>query len=76
MQGNARARNQEWVGWREGQGDGIGSFMIEFEMLWGWWMYGNREESPMLARVPVLWADRCRRTMDAFHIVSGLHLAV
>jgi hypothetical protein len=24
VQGNARARKQEWVGWRAGQGEGIG----------------------------------------------------
>ena len=26
VQGNARARKQEWVGWRAGQGEGIGDF--------------------------------------------------
>jgi hypothetical protein len=26
IQGNARARKQEWVGWRAGQGEGIGDF--------------------------------------------------
>jgi hypothetical protein len=26
VQGNARARNQDLVGWREGQGEGIGDF--------------------------------------------------
>jgi hypothetical protein len=26
VQGNARARKQEWVGWGAGQGEGIGDF--------------------------------------------------
>ena len=26
VQENARARKQEWVGWRAGQGEGIGDF--------------------------------------------------
>jgi hypothetical protein len=26
VQGNARARKQEWVGWGAGQGEGIGEF--------------------------------------------------
>jgi hypothetical protein len=26
VQGNARARKQEWVGWGSGQGEGIGGF--------------------------------------------------
>ena len=26
VQGNARARKQEWVGWGAGQGEGIGGF--------------------------------------------------
>ena len=37
VQGNARARKREWVGWRAGRGEGIGDFRklgkgIAFEM--------------------------------------------
>jgi hypothetical protein len=33
IQGNARARNREWVGWGAGQGGGYrGLFEIAFEM--------------------------------------------
>jgi hypothetical protein len=32
VQGNARARKQEWVGWGAWQGKGIGGFGIAFEM--------------------------------------------
>ena len=32
VQGNARARKREWVGWRAGQGNGIGALGIAFEM--------------------------------------------
>jgi hypothetical protein len=32
VQGNARARKQEWVGWGAGQGRVYGDFAIAFEM--------------------------------------------
>jgi hypothetical protein len=32
VQGNARARKQEWVSWGAGSGEGIGDFGIAFEM--------------------------------------------
>jgi hypothetical protein len=32
LQGNNRARNQEWVSCGSGQGEGIGTFRIAFEM--------------------------------------------
>ena len=32
VQGNARARKQEWVGWGARWVEGIGGFGIEFEM--------------------------------------------
>jgi hypothetical protein len=32
VQGNARARNWEWVGWEVGQGEGMGAFRIAFDM--------------------------------------------
>jgi hypothetical protein len=32
IEGNARARKQEWVGWGAGQGEGIGALGITFEM--------------------------------------------
>ena len=30
VQGNARARNQEWVGWGAGQWESIGGFGVSF----------------------------------------------
>jgi hypothetical protein len=32
VQGNARARKQEWVGWGAGRGEGMRTFGIAFEM--------------------------------------------
>ena len=34
------------------------------------------EENLCPARVPVLWAGRCGRTVHAFHAAPGRHLAV
>ena len=31
VQGNARARKQEWMGWRAGREEGIGGLGIAFE---------------------------------------------
>jgi hypothetical protein len=32
VQENARTRKQEWVGWGAGRGEGIGTYIIAFEM--------------------------------------------